>query len=109
MVNIYPTCNNKQCKKKLSVPAGAVVVTCATCKRKLLSKKAMVEVNVSRQLENAEENQQTVTIFKSILVELFGEQFLSEAPNDSDILLERLLSWKNMISLLHVIPLLLLK
>ena len=52
----------------------------------------MVEVNVSLQLEDAEDNQQTVTIFKSILVELFGEQFLSEALNDSDILLERLLS-----------------
>ena len=52
----------------------------------------MVEDNVSLQLEDAEENQQTVTIFKSILVELFREQFLSEALNDSDILLERLLS-----------------
>ena len=52
----------------------------------------MIEVNVSLQLEDAEENQKTVTIFKSILVELFGEQFLSEALNDSDILLERLLS-----------------
>ena len=52
----------------------------------------MVEVNVSLQLEDAEENQQTVTILKSILIKLFGEQFLSEALNDSDILLERLLS-----------------
>ena len=76
VVNIYPTCNNKQCKKKLSVTAGTVVVTCATCKRKLLIKKALVEVNVSQQLEDAEEKQQTVTIFKSILIELFGEQFL---------------------------------
>ena len=79
-------------QKKVSVPAGAVVVTYATFKRKLLLKKALVEVNVSLQLEDAEENQQTVTIFKSILVELLGEQFLSEALNDSDILLERLLS-----------------
>ena len=79
-------------QKKLSVPTGAVVVTCATSKRKFLIKKALVEVNVSLQLEDAEENQQTVTIFKSILTELFGEQFLSEALNDSDILLERLLS-----------------
>ena len=38
VVNIYPTCNNKQCKIKLSVPPGAVVVTCATCKWKLLLK-----------------------------------------------------------------------
>ena len=52
----------------------------------------MIEVNVSLQLEDAEENQKTVTILKSILVELFREQFLSEALNDSDILLERLLS-----------------
>ena len=55
---------------------------------------ALVEVNVSLQLEDAEDNQQTVTIFKSILVKLFGEQFLSEALNDSDILLERFLSWE---------------
>ena len=79
-------------QKKLSVPAGAVVVTCTTCKLKLLLKKDLIEDNVFLQLEDAEENQQTVAIFKSILVELFGEQFLSEALNDSDILLERLLS-----------------
>ena len=56
MVNIYPTCDKKKIRKKLSVPAGAVVVTCATCKRKILLKKALVEVNISMQLEDAEEN-----------------------------------------------------
>ena len=79
-------------QKKLSVPAGAVVVICAACKQKLLIQKALVEFNVSLQLEDPQENQQTVTIFKPILTELFGEQFLSEALNDSGILLERLLS-----------------
>ena len=46
VVNVYPTYNNKQCKKKLSALAGALVVTCATCKWRLLLKKALVEVNV---------------------------------------------------------------
>ena len=78
--------------KKLSLPAGVVFVTCGTFKQKLLIKKALVEVNVSLQLEDAAENQQTVTIFKSVLIELFGEQLLSEALNDSDILRDRLLS-----------------
>ena len=79
-------------QQKLSVQAGVVVVTCGTCKGELLLKKALVEVNVSLQLEDVEENQQTVTIFIFILLELFGEQFLSEALYDRYILLGRLLS-----------------
>ena len=44
-------------QQKLSVQAGVVVVTCATCKGKLLFKKALVEVNISLQLEDVDENQ----------------------------------------------------
>ena len=78
--------------KKLSVPASTVVVTCATGKHKLLIKKALVEANVSLELEVATKNQQTITIFKSIIIELLGVQLLSEALNGSGIFLERLLS-----------------
>ena len=51
-----------------------------------------MEVNVSLYLENAADTQQTVTVFKSILTELFAAQLLSEVLNDSDTLLKSLLS-----------------
>ena len=45
-VNVYQICNNPNCCKKLIVPAGGTLVTCCSCQRRLLFKKASVELNL---------------------------------------------------------------
>ena len=91
-VNIYPTCNNPVCRKKLNVPAGATLVACTYCQKKLLIKNASVDVNAVLQIQEDAKDLLNVTIFQQQLKELFGEDCLTEALADPDNLLEKLLS-----------------
>jgi len=94
-LNIYPGCNNVQCKRKLNIPAGATIVSCGNCQRKLLVKNATVDINCVVQLEEIDESVQNVTVFRKPLEELFGKDLLKTALSDANPLCEKILSLQN--------------
>ena len=89
-VNVYHICNNPNCRKKLFVPAEATLVTCCSCKRRLLSKKASVGLNVVVQLEASDGQSVSVTIFPSLLKKLFGEKCIDDAVENPDSIITQL-------------------
>ena len=72
-VNVYQICNNPNCCKKLIVPAGGTLVTCCSCQRRLLFKKASVELNLVVQFEASDGQSLSLTIFLSLLKKLYKE------------------------------------
>ena len=86
-VNVYHICNNPNCRKKLFVPAEATLVTCCSCQRRLLLKKASVGLNVVVQLEASDGQSVSVTIFPSPLKKLFGEKCIDDAVKNPDSIL----------------------
>ena len=89
-VNVYHICNNPNCRKKLFVPAEATLVTCCSCQRRLLSKKASVGLNVVVQLEASDGQSVSVTIFPSLLKKLFGEKCIDDAVENPDSIITQL-------------------
>ena len=90
-VNVFPMCNNPVCKKKLIAPAGAVLATCKSCSRKLLLKRAEIDINVSLQIENEKKEIINTTVFPPEIINLFGEEAISQAKENPDELLEKFL------------------
>ena len=94
-VNAYHICNNPNCRKKLFVPAGATLVTCRSCQRRLLLKKASVKLNVVVQSEAYDGQSVSVTIFPSLLKKLFGEKSIDAAVENPDSIVTQLLMLDN--------------
>ena len=65
--------------KKLIVPAGGTLVTCCSCQRRLLFKKASVELNLVVQFEVSDVQSLSATIFPSLLKKLYGEKCIDNA------------------------------
>ena len=89
-VNVYHICNNPNYRIKLFVPAEATLVTCCSCQRRLLSKKASVGLNVVVQLETSDGQSVSVTIFPSLLKKLFGEKCIDDAVENPDLIINQL-------------------
>lgn len=51
IVNIYPICNNMDCRKKVAANPGSKISRCHGCNRSLLLKNWYIEVNPSLKLE----------------------------------------------------------
>ena len=51
-VNIYPVCNNKDCKKKVSPNPGSKILQCHACNKSMLLKNCYIEVNASLNLRH---------------------------------------------------------
>ena len=92
-VNIYPVCNNKDCKKKVAVNPGSKILRCHGCNRSMLLKNCYVEVNASFQLEkdNAQKN---VTAFAKVL-SMFLNEDVYQYNDREDELTEKLLLLEN--------------
>ena len=46
-VNVYPVCNNKDCKKKINGNPGSRVVKCMACNKSMLVKNCYLDMNVN--------------------------------------------------------------
>ena len=89
-IKMYPICNNSVCKKKLNIPAGSAIASCRSCGRKLLVKNAKVGIKALLQFAENNKDYVTVTIFLQQLKDVFGDDCISNAMEDSDDLLEKL-------------------
>ena len=94
-VNVYHICNNPSCRKKLFVPAAATLVTCRSCQRRLLLRRASVKLNVVVQSEASDGQSVSVTIFASLLKKLFGEKSIDDAVENPDSIVTQLLMLNN--------------
>ena len=71
--------------------AGALMITCDSCQRKLLAKRATTKVNGVVQLEATHGEISKASIFPVLLRKLFGEKCTEEALKTSDDILENFL------------------
>ena len=92
-VNIYPVCNNKDCKKKVSANPGAKILTCHSCNEAMLVKNCYVEINATFQLEK-DNKTITATAFGKVLTSYLGEDVYNYKDR-ADILTEQLLTMDN--------------
>ena len=83
-LNIYPICNNSTCMKELNVPAGAKIITCGLCQRKILNRNTTVDVNASPQIDTTEKEINNIIIFPSELKKIFGQDCIAGALDKSD-------------------------
>lgn len=93
IVNIYPICNNKDCRKKVAANPGSKILRCHGCNRSMLLKNCYIEVNASFQLEK-ENTQKNVTAFAKVL-SAFLEEDIYNYSNKEDELTEKLLLLEN--------------
>ena len=89
IVNIYPICNNKDCRKKVAANPGSKTLRCHGCNRSMLLKNCYIEVNASFQLEK-EDTQKIVTAFAKVLT-AFLEEHVYSYSNKEDESTEKLL------------------
>lgn len=70
IVNIYPICNNKDCRKNVAANPGSRILRCHGCNRSMLLKNCYIEVNASFQLEkeNTHENQYQFVVRVPVLI-----------------------------------------
>ena len=90
-VNIYPVCNSKDCRKKVSANPGSKVIQCQACGRSMLIKNCYVEVNASFQLEK-DNRHRNVTAFAKVLSSFLGEDLYQQSE---EVLTEKLLLLEN--------------
>ena len=90
-VNMYAVCKNANCNKKVNPTAGATTVSCNACNRTMLLKNALLDMNISIQLEN-EINNLFVTVFQSVLKEFFGEVLVGTFKIKPNLLVEKMLN-----------------
>ena len=62
---VYPVCNNKDCRKKISENPGSKIVRCLHCNRAMLLKNCYIEMNVNFHLEKHDQHF-SVTAFPKI-------------------------------------------
>ena len=84
IVNIYPICNNKECRKKVSASAGSKILRCHGCNRSVLLKNCYTELNAQFQLEkdNTEKN---VTAFTKVLTTFLKEDMYNYKDNEDEL------------------------
>ena len=54
--NIYPVCNNRDCRKKISENPGSKIVRCLHCNRTMLVKNCYADMNINFHLEKEEKH-----------------------------------------------------
>ena len=94
-VNVYPTCNNPVCRKKITAVPGVKLATCQNCNRKILLKNAGIDINASMQLEDKLENTHTITIFYDTIKLVVENVDKQEVLSDPDQLTASLLELEN--------------
>ena len=88
-VNVYPVCNNKDCKKKINGNPGSRVVKCMACNKSMLVKNCYLDMNVNFQLDS-DNNSVSVTAFPKVITAFLNEDIYSYR-DDTDGLIEKLL------------------
>ncbi|KAJ7373315.1 hypothetical protein OS493_012906 [Desmophyllum pertusum] len=83
-VNIYPVCNNRECRKKVAANLGSEILQCHTCNRSMLLKNCYIEINASFQLEK--ENKETnATAFAKVLSSFLNEDVYQYKDNKEEL------------------------
>ena len=90
---VYPVCNNKDCRKKISENRGSKIVRCLHCNRAMLLKNCHIEININFHLEKQDQHF-SVTAFPKIVGNFLQEDILQYKDN-IDNLTEKLLLLKN--------------
>ena len=90
---VYPVCNNKDCRKKISENPGSKIVHCLHCNRAMLLKNCYIEININFHLEKQEKTF-SVTAFPKIIGNFLQEDVLQYKDNITD-LTEKLLLLEN--------------
>ena len=88
-MNVYPVCNNKDCKKKINGNPGSRVVKCMACNKSMLVKNCYLDMNVNFQLDS-DNNRVSVTAFPKVITAFLNEDIYSYR-DDTDGLIEKLL------------------
>ena len=91
--SVYPVCNNKDCRKKISENPGSKIVRCLHCNRAMLLKNCYIEMNINFHLEK-QEQQFSETAFPKIVGNFLQEDILQYKDNIDD-LTEKLLLLEN--------------
>ena len=82
----------KKPPNKSIAPAGAILVTCSACSRKLLLKKTVIDIKIDI---NQNGKVTAVTVFPPEITNIFVEETLREAKGNFDQLLEKFLLLEN--------------
>lgn len=72
---VYPVCNNKDCRKKISENPGSKIVRCLHCNRAMLLKNRYFEMNINFHLEKQGQHF-SVTAFPKIVGNFLQEDIL---------------------------------
>ena len=79
---VYPVCNNKDCRQKISENPGSKIVRCLHCNRAMLLKNCYIEMNIDFHLEMQEFS---VTVFPKIVGNFLQEDILQYKNNINDL------------------------
>ena len=90
---VYPVCNNKDCRKKISENPGSKIVRCLHCNRAMLLKNCYIEMNINFHLEKQDQHF-SVTAFPKIVGNFLQEDIMQYKDN-IDNLTEKLLLLEN--------------
>ena len=74
--SVYPVCNNRDCRKKISENPGSKIVRCLNCNRAMLLKNCYIEMNINFHLEKQDQHY-SVTAFPKIAGKFLGEDILA--------------------------------
>ena len=85
----FLTCNNKDCKKKITSPPGSNIAKCLNCNRSMLIKNCYVDMTVSFNLEK-DGKVFPVTAFPKV-VSAFLQEDIFDYREDTEPLIEKLL------------------
>ena len=88
-VSPFLTCNNKDCKKKITSPPGSNIAKCLNCNRSMLIKNCYVDMTVSLNLEK-DGKVFPVTAFPKV-VSAFLQEDIFNYREDTEPLIEKLL------------------
>ena len=92
VLSFYAVCTNKNCKKKVTLPAGEKIVRCEYCERTMLSDKC--KTALSGIVDIAGDNVcESLTVFPDVLTKYFGEDVNKLTETES--LMEKLLMLQN--------------
>ena len=89
-VEIFPTCVNAKCKRKVEVFGGQIFVNCAACARRLSVSKCPCSLNCTIDVEK-DECTTTLTTFKDVLSTFFEEDIVQKYKGDPAVLEDTLL------------------
>ena len=91
--SVYPVCNNRDCRKKISENPGSKIVRCLNCNRAMLLKNCYIEMNINFHLEKQDQHY-SVTAFPKIVGKFLGEDIF-KYKDTIDELTEKLLELEN--------------